>query len=121
MELLLRAGADPLAGSPSALETARFFGRVEVARLLEQHIEQRRPAEQAGPPQVVGRRLPAPSAGMPADGAMNRGDERQLTTVQRVNPRPAVGSGVAQCGELGGAEEPRGRSSDSGFISARPV
>ena len=27
MELLLRAGADPLAGSPSALETARFFGK----------------------------------------------------------------------------------------------
>jgi uncharacterized protein len=43
MELLLRAGADPLAGSPSALETARFFGRVEVARLLEQH-KKRRPS-----------------------------------------------------------------------------
>ena len=27
MELLLRADADPLAGSPSALETARFFGK----------------------------------------------------------------------------------------------
>ena len=37
MELLLRAGADPLAGSPSALETARFFGRDEVARMLEEH------------------------------------------------------------------------------------
>jgi len=45
MELLLRAGADPLAGSPSALETARFFGKVEVARLLQQRIERRRPAK----------------------------------------------------------------------------
>jgi uncharacterized protein len=41
MELLLQAGADPLAGSPSALETARFFGRDEVARLLLQHAERR--------------------------------------------------------------------------------
>jgi ankyrin repeat protein len=47
IELLLSADADPLAGSPSALETARFFGRVETARLLEQHIEQRRLAKQA--------------------------------------------------------------------------
>jgi ankyrin repeat protein len=38
MELLLRAGADPLAGSPSALETARFFEREELARQLLQHI-----------------------------------------------------------------------------------
>jgi uncharacterized protein len=37
MQLLLRAGADPRAGSPSALETARFFGRLQVARQLEQH------------------------------------------------------------------------------------
>ena len=37
MELLLRAGADPLAGSPSALETARFFGKARIARQLEQH------------------------------------------------------------------------------------
>jgi uncharacterized protein len=39
MELLLRAGADPLAGSPSALATARFFGKDEVARQLQQHAE----------------------------------------------------------------------------------
>jgi ankyrin repeat protein len=41
MELLLGAGADPLAGSPSALETARFFGKGEVARQLQQHAERR--------------------------------------------------------------------------------
>jgi uncharacterized protein len=45
MELLLRAGADPLAGSPSALETARFFGRDGVARQLQRHVERRRPAK----------------------------------------------------------------------------
>jgi hypothetical protein len=45
MELLLRADADPLAGAPSALETARFLGKVEVARLLQQRIERRRPAK----------------------------------------------------------------------------
>jgi hypothetical protein len=38
IELLLRADADPLAGSPSALETARFFGKEELARQLLQHI-----------------------------------------------------------------------------------
>ena len=42
MELLLRAGADPLAGSPSALETARFFGKEQLARQLLQHIQRRR-------------------------------------------------------------------------------
>jgi uncharacterized protein len=47
MELLLRAGADPLAGSPSALETSRFFGKAQIARQLERHIERRRPAKQA--------------------------------------------------------------------------
>ncbi len=41
MELLLGAGADPLAGSPSALETARFFGKGEIARQLQQHAERR--------------------------------------------------------------------------------
>jgi uncharacterized protein len=41
MELLLGAGADPLAGSPSALETARFFGKDEIARQLQQHAERR--------------------------------------------------------------------------------
>ena len=36
VELLLGADADPLAGSPSALETARYFERTElVQRLLE--------------------------------------------------------------------------------------
>ena len=33
IELLLEADADPRAGSPSALETARFFERAELARL----------------------------------------------------------------------------------------
>jgi len=42
IELLLSADADPLAGSPSALETARFFEREELARQLLQHIQQRR-------------------------------------------------------------------------------
>jgi ankyrin repeat protein len=41
IELLLRADADPDAGSPSALETARFFKREELARQLQQHIGQR--------------------------------------------------------------------------------
>ena len=41
IELLLSADADPLAGSPSALETARFFERDELARQLEQHIQRR--------------------------------------------------------------------------------
>jgi ankyrin repeat protein len=34
IEMLLAADADPLAGSPSALETARFFEREELARQL---------------------------------------------------------------------------------------
>lgn len=38
-DLLLRAGADPLAGSPSALETARFFGKDDVARQLQRLAE----------------------------------------------------------------------------------
>jgi uncharacterized protein len=42
IELLLSADADPLAGSPSALETARFFERDELARQLLQHIRRRR-------------------------------------------------------------------------------
>ena len=45
MELLLRAGADPLAGSPSALETARFFGKDGLARQLQRHVKRRRPAK----------------------------------------------------------------------------
>jgi len=45
MELLLRAGADPLAGSPSALETARFFGKDGLARHLQRHVKRRRPAK----------------------------------------------------------------------------
>src|SRR4029077_9370255 len=42
IELLVGADADPLAGSPSALETARFFEREELARQLLQHIQRRR-------------------------------------------------------------------------------
>jgi ankyrin repeat protein len=42
MELLLGADADPLAGSPSALETARFFGKEQLARQLLQHMQRRR-------------------------------------------------------------------------------
>ena len=41
IELLLRADAD-LTGSPSALETARFFGKEQLARQLLQHIQRRR-------------------------------------------------------------------------------
>lgn len=41
IELLLSADADPLAGSPSGLETARFFERAELARQLLQHIQRR--------------------------------------------------------------------------------
>jgi ankyrin repeat protein len=41
VELLLAADADPVAGSPSALETARFFGKKQLGRRLIQHIEQR--------------------------------------------------------------------------------
>jgi ankyrin repeat protein len=42
IDLLLSADADPLAGSPSALETARFFEREELARQLLQRIQRRR-------------------------------------------------------------------------------
>ncbi len=38
MELLLGADADPLAGSPCALEAARFFGWEQLTRQLLQHI-----------------------------------------------------------------------------------
>jgi ankyrin repeat protein len=41
IELLLSAGADPLAGSPSALETARYFERDELARRLVGLVERR--------------------------------------------------------------------------------
>jgi uncharacterized protein len=41
IELLLSADADPHAGSPSALETARYFERDELARQLEQHMQRR--------------------------------------------------------------------------------
>jgi ankyrin repeat protein len=41
VDLLLRADADPLAGSPSALETARFFERHEFAAQMEQHVGRR--------------------------------------------------------------------------------
>jgi ankyrin repeat protein len=42
IDLLLSADADPRAGSPSALETARFFEREELARQLQQHMQRRR-------------------------------------------------------------------------------
>jgi ankyrin repeat protein len=42
IELLVGADADPLAGSPCALETARFFGKEELARELLQHMQRRR-------------------------------------------------------------------------------
>lgn len=42
IELLLSADADPLTGSPSALETARYFEREDLARQLLQHIQRRR-------------------------------------------------------------------------------
>jgi len=35
IDLLLRADADSRAGSPSALETARFFKREELERQLQ--------------------------------------------------------------------------------------
>ena len=38
IELLLSADADPLAGSPSALETARFFSKEQLTRQLLQHL-----------------------------------------------------------------------------------
>jgi hypothetical protein len=38
IELLLGADADPLAGSPSALETARFFSKEQLTRQLLQHL-----------------------------------------------------------------------------------
>jgi uncharacterized protein len=41
IELLMGADADPLAGSPSALATARFFEREELARQLLQHMQRR--------------------------------------------------------------------------------
>lgn len=41
IELLLSADADPLAGSPSAVETARYFQREELARQLAGHVERR--------------------------------------------------------------------------------
>jgi ankyrin repeat protein len=41
IELLLSADADPLAGSPSALETARYFQRDELAWQLVQLVERR--------------------------------------------------------------------------------
>ena len=42
MEMLLGADADPLAGSPSALETARFFSMEQLTRQLLPHIRWRR-------------------------------------------------------------------------------
>jgi uncharacterized protein len=44
IDLLLRADADPRAGSPSALETARYFGREELERQLHRHSQRRQSA-----------------------------------------------------------------------------
>jgi len=41
IDLLLAADADPRAGSPSALETARYFKRDELAHKLVQYIQRR--------------------------------------------------------------------------------
>lgn len=41
IDLLLRADADPHAGSPSAVQTARYFGRDEHERRLQQHSRRR--------------------------------------------------------------------------------
>jgi len=41
IELLLSVDADPLAGSPSALETAKYFERDELARRLVGFVERR--------------------------------------------------------------------------------
>jgi hypothetical protein len=38
VELLLAGNADPLAGSPSALETARYFERAQLARRLSRFL-----------------------------------------------------------------------------------
>jgi uncharacterized protein len=42
-EALLAAGADPHGGTPTALETARFFEQQEVADLLERHVDKQPP------------------------------------------------------------------------------
>jgi uncharacterized protein len=44
IELLLSADADPSAGSPCALETARYFEREDLVRTLLQHSRRRRSA-----------------------------------------------------------------------------
>lgn len=44
IDLLLRADADPHAGSPCALQTARYFGRDELQRHLHRHSQRRRSA-----------------------------------------------------------------------------
>ena len=50
MALLMGADADPDAGSPSALETARFFGKGQLARQLMQHMWRQRSGRSAGSP-----------------------------------------------------------------------
>lgn len=42
---LLSADADPLAGMPSALETARYFGKDDAVRQLKQRLEDRHSAQ----------------------------------------------------------------------------
>jgi uncharacterized protein len=42
-DALLAAGADPHGGTPTALETARFFEQQELTDLLERHLDRRPP------------------------------------------------------------------------------
>jgi ankyrin repeat protein len=44
IELLLSVDADPLTGSPTALDTAQFFQREQLTRQLLQHIQQQHSA-----------------------------------------------------------------------------
>src|SRR6185312_13054696 len=55
IELLLSADADPLAGSPSALATAQFFEREELARQLLQHIQRRLQGSEYDPQHRISR------------------------------------------------------------------
>jgi ankyrin repeat protein len=50
IDLLVGADADPHAGSPSALETAHFFGKEQLARQLMPHIWRQRSERSAESP-----------------------------------------------------------------------
>ncbi|WP_083906302.1 ankyrin repeat domain-containing protein [Mycobacterium sp. JS623] len=49
VDLLLAADADPVAGSPSALETAHFFGKDQLARHMQYIWRQRSGRSSGGP------------------------------------------------------------------------